>query len=423
MFRGATIAAMILVNNPGTWSALYPPVGHAEWHGCTPTDLVFPFFLFIVGVAISLALPRQREKGKSDGEILLKVLQRSAILFLLGLFLAGFPRFGIDTDALSPSYRFIYYLLLAGFVSSLFILQLVTQKAPAKTYSPQTQRMWRIATAVFFAATVAVGFTHFDLSHIRIPGVLPRIALVYLISSIIFVKTGWKAQIGITAGLLLLYWFLMAVVPVPGIGPANFEAETNLGAWLDRLLLDGHLWSQSKTWDPEGLLSTLPAIGTGLLGVLTGTWLQSDHPKSEIVIYLFIDGAICIVLALFWDLVFPINKKIWTSSYVLYSGGIAMQALAICYWFIDVKKPGKWIEPLMAYGSNAITAFVGSGMVAILLGRIKVGDTSLQGWIFDTFYASWLSPVNASLLFAITFVTVFFIPFWVLYRRKIMIKV
>ncbi len=414
---------MILVNNPGTWSALYPPVGHADWHGCTPTDLVFPFFLFIVGIAISIALPRQRERGKTDGQILFKVLKRSAILFLLGMFLAGFPRFGIDTEALTPTYRFFYYLLLAGFVGSLVVLQIVTQKAPAKTYSESIQRIWRIATVAFFAGTVALGFSHFDLSHIRIPGVLPRIALVFLFTSLIFLKTGWKAQIGITAGLLLLYWFLMAVVPVPGIGAANFEAETNLGAWLDRLLLDGHLWSQSKTWDPEGLLSTLPAIGTGLLGVLTGTWLQSDHPKSEITVYLFIDGAICIAIALFWDLVFPINKKIWTSSYVLYSGGIAMQVLAICYWFIDVQKPGKWIQPFLAYGSNAITAFVGSGIVAVLLGRIQVGDTSLKGWLFETFYASWLSPVNASLLFAITFVTVFFVPFWWLYKKKIVIKV
>ncbi len=414
---------MILVNNPGTWSALYPPLAHADWHGCTPTDLVFPFFLFIVGVAISLALPRQREKGKSDGEIMTKVLKRSVIIFMLGMFLAGFPRFGIDTAALSAGHRFVYYLLLAGFVVSLFVLQIVTQQAPAKTYSAQTKRIWRIATIAFFAATVAVGFSHFDLSQIRIPGVLQRIALVFLIASFIFLKTGWKVQIGITAGLLLLYWFLMAVVPVPGIGPANFEAETNLGAWLDRLLLDGHLWSQSKTWDPEGLLSTLPAIGTGLLGVLTGTWMQSGFPKAEIVVWMFIDGVACIVLGLFWDLAFPINKKIWTSSYVLYSGGIAMQALAICYWYIDVKKPGKWIEPFLAYGSNAITAFVGSGVVAILLGRIQVGESSLQGWLFETFFASWLSPVNASLLFAIAFVSVFFVPFWVLYRRKVIIKV
>lgn len=177
---------MILVNNPGTWSALYPPVGHADWHGCTPTDLVFPFFLFIVGIAISIALPRQRERGKTDGQILFKVLKRSAILFLLGLFLAGFPRFGIDTEALSPTYRFFYYLLLAGFVGSLVILQIVTQKAPAKTYSESIQRIWRIATVAFFAGTVALGFSHFDLSHIRIPGVLPRIALVFLFTSLIF---------------------------------------------------------------------------------------------------------------------------------------------------------------------------------------------------------------------------------------------
>ena len=360
VFRGITIAAMIMVNNPGSWSYVYKPLGHAEWHGCTPTDLVFPFFLFIVGISISLALTKRKERGDAHGAIIKKILKRTAIIFLLGIFLAGFP--------------------------------------------------------------------YFNFSTIRIPGVLQRIALVYGIAAIIFLKTNWKTQTYIGIGLLMLYWALMTLVPVPDGTPPNLDAETNLGAWLDRVLMDGHLWSQSKVWDPEGLLSTIPAITSGLAGVLTGTWLRTKHKPYKKITGMLGVGAILIVIALFWDMAFPINKKIWTSSYVLYTSGIGLQMLAVVYWLVDVLEYKKWIKPFVVYGTNALAIYFLSGIVAKSLYMIKwtttEGNTeSLQQWLYNTFFLSWTSGFHASFAWAIMNVLFFLGIAWILYARKIFIKV
>jgi len=265
VFRGITVAAMILVNNPGSWDAIYPPLEHAHWNGCTPTDLIFPFFLFIVGMSIHFAYQSKLEEGLTK-KTFIKILKRTLIIFALGIFLAWFPIFSFDR-----------------------------------------------------------------LSRIRIPGVLQRISLVFFFCSIFYFKTSWLTQLRIVAVFLVGYFLLMALVPVPGVGPASLEPETNLGAWLDRLLLNGHLWSQSKTWDPEGILSTVPAIATGLLGVLAGQ-LFSKIEKPELrTTWLFFAGAVLILAGLTWGLIFPINKALWTSSYVLYTAGIALQFFACCY--------------------------------------------------------------------------------------------
>ncbi|MCB9210004.1 MAG: DUF5009 domain-containing protein [Ignavibacteriales bacterium] len=359
VFRGITIAGMILVNNPGTWSDVYPALRHAVWNGCTPTDLVFPFFLFIVGVAITLSLSKRKEKGDNQNKLILNIIRRSIILFLLGLILNGFPEF--------------------------------------------------------------------NLSEIRIPGVLQRIAVVYLFTSIIFLKSSLKTLVSLSIIFLLLYWILMTVIPVPGIGKANLEPETNFAAWLDNLLLGGHLWSYSKVWDPEGILSTLPALSTSLIGILTGIWLKSKNDMVTKTVWLFVYGIVLMFAGYVIDGWFPINKSLWTSSYVLYTGGLALNFLAICYWFIDVKKYTWWIKPFKVYGMNAITVYFLSGIVGRLLNQIKIttelGEITIKEFLFNNLFLTWLAPINASLLWAIVYVLIWLGLMWILYAKRIFIKV
>ena len=365
VFRGITIAGMILVNNPGTWDAIYPPLRHAEWNGCTPTDLIFPFFLFIVGVSIPFALGKRIERKEDHKKIIVQIFRRSIILFLLGIILHSFP-FG-----------------LFG--------------------------------------------TDFSLSTVRIPGVLQRIAIVYFISSILFLKTKYKTQIIVGVVLLIIYWLLMTIIPVPGIGYANLEPTTNLAAWIDRTLLDGHLWSASKVWDPEGILSTIPAIATSIIGMRTGIWLKSDNDKTTKTVWLFVPGSICMAAGYVWGGWFPINKNLWTSSYVLYTGGLALLFLGICYWFIDVRNSKWWIKPFQVYGLNAITVYFLSEFIAILMYSINVttesGGESLSSFLFNRYFLVFLNPINASLVWAILCVTFWMCVMWILYTKKIFIKV
>ena len=359
VFRGITVAAMILVNNPGSWDSVYPPLLHAEWNGCTPTDLIFPFFLFIVGVSIHFAYQSKVVDGLNQ-ETFFKILKRSAIIFSLGLFLSLFPKF--------------------------------------------------------------------DFATVRIPGVLQRISLVFFFCSLLYMKANWLAQIRTAIILLVGYFILMTMVPVPNFGSANLEPETNLGAWLDRLLLNGHLWAKSKTWDPEGLLGTLPAIGTGILGMLTGKLFSSIKEPAQKTTWLFFTGSILILTGLAWGIVFPINKSLWTSSFVLYTAGIAMQFLAACYWLIDVHGFKSWSTPFKYYGMNAIFVFVASGLLAKILIRTKINieggkEISLWSYLYENLYARWLGPYTASLLFAITLVAFFLVILWWMYKKKIFVKV
>ncbi|TGD78758.1 acyltransferase family protein [Hymenobacter wooponensis] len=361
VFRGLTVMAMILVNNPGSWDHIYAPLEHAHWHGCTPTDLIFPFFLFIVGVSLVYALDGARQHPETHGRTMLRILKRAAILYGLGLFSALFPSF--------------------------------------------------------------------DFSTVRIPGVLARIALVFLVCGIVFLKTTWRQQLGLLATILVLYNILLQLVPVPGYGPANLEASTNLGAWLDRTILgEAHLWKQSRTWDPEGLLGTLPAVGTGLLGMLTARWLrQREVAPATKVAWLFVAGGACVVLGLIWNGWFPINKSLWTSSYVLYAGGLAVAVLAAFYWLCDVQGYRGWIKAPLVYGVNAITVFFLSSLVPRLLNMIKVpspnGPTGLRTWLYDTFFVPYFSPINASLAGAIVCVLIWLGILWVMYKKQIIIKV
>jgi predicted acyltransferase len=359
VFRGITIAGMVLVNNPGTWSSIYWPLEHAEWHGWTPTDLIFPFFLFIVGVAIPLALGRRTESRGNKRDLYLKVAKRALIIFALGMFLAGFP--------------------------------------------------------------------YFHFSTIRIPGVLQRIAVCYLFASIIFLNTKVRAQVIITVVLLIIYWLLMTRLHAPGFAAGDLSKEGSLASWVDRTIFGPHIWKQGVVYDPEGLLSTLPAIATTLFGVLTGEWLRTNKSQYEKVTGLFVAGACCLLIGWCWNPFFPINKSLWTSSYVFFTGGLALEFLALCYWLIDIKKYQRWTRPFVVFGVNAIVLFVGTGVMARLMGLIKLpwgsGQISLQGWIFQKLFLSWASPLNASLAYAIVFILLWLGLMWILYSRKIFIKI
>ncbi|MEO0558169.1 MAG: DUF5009 domain-containing protein [Bacteroidota bacterium] len=371
VFRGLTILLMILVNNPGTWSAIYPPLRHAEWHGWTPTDLVFPFFLFIVGVAIPLAFSKRLARGVSRSELVRKTVKRALVLFLLGLGLAFY----------SKGWRWI-----AG--------------------------------------------EGLDLTDLRIMGVLQRIALCYLAASLLYLFASSKTWLGLGLAILLGYWAVMVWVPVPGVGAGQLDVpEDTLAAFVDRALLGTHLWAGAGgLWDPEGVLSTFPAIVTTLLGMLAGTWFLRDELAPETrTLWLLVAGVVLSALGGAWGWVFPVNKALWTSSYVLLTGGFAFSALGVCYWVADVRKQRGWTPPFVAYGVNALLVFVGSSLLAQTLIRIRVphsgGTTSLQSWIYQTVFAPLGPPELTSLLYALVWIGGWFLLLWVLYKRNIIWKV
>ena len=422
IFRGLTIAAMILVNNPGSWLHVYAPFLHAEWHGCTPTDLVFPFFLFIVGIVIPFSLENQKKSGQVYGDLYRKITIRALTIFGLGLFLAAFPRFGLKAD--SPGgIRIVHYLLLATFSISLLARGIfISQNAAAKA------KKWTLPLLISAAAMFVLGLFFYDLSSLRIPGVLQRIALVYLISSFLFLHHSWKGLLAYSIGLLLIYWGLMTLVPVPGGLTPNLEPETNLGAWLDRTLFGKHLWVQSKTWDPEGLLSTIPAIVSGISGVLCGLWLKRDLPVLKKIYGILGVGALILATGYLWGLVFPLNKKLWTSSFVLYTAGYALIILGIILFLADYAGRKKWSIPFRIYGMNALFVYVMSGIVVKLLINIRWleadgSKANLSSWLYQNLFLFWLPDYPASLAFALANVLFFFFLAVSLYKKKIFIKV
>jgi predicted acyltransferase len=362
-FRGLTIAGMLLVNNPGTWDAIYPPLEHAPWHGWTPTDLIFPFFVFMVGITTHLSLAARHARGDSDYAGTLRILRRGGLIILFGLLLQAFPYWPLER-----------------------------------------------------------------ITQLRFPGVLQRIGVCYLAAALLSRRRGNRTIIGIVAVLLLGYWALQALVAPPGVATATLAIpQDTLSAWIDRTVFGIHLWKQSQTWDPEGLLSTLPAIGTCLLGVLAGRWLAGKAALADRLNGLFAAGAIGAVAGLMWGWVFPINKNLWTSSYVLFTAGLACLSLATFAWLIDVRGLRRWAAPLVSYGKNPMVAFIGSGVMARLLGMIQVGwggeTVSLQQAIYRRLFASWLAPRNASLGYAILFVALWYGILRLLEKRGVMFRV
>lgn len=359
IFRGLTIMAMIIVNTPGSWSYAYPILRHSEWNGCTPTDLVFPFFIFAMGFSAVLSISKRLQRGTSRQKLVLQLLRRSAIIFLLGLIINSFP------------------------------------------------------------------FN--NLANIRIPGVLQRIAIVNLVCGLFLIYSDTKVIWYVSASLLLGYWALMTLVPVPDFGPSNLNPTTNLAAWLDRLMIGKHVWEYTKLYDPEGILSTLPAIVSGLIGVLAGNSFTKSKSESDKLIYLLVFGNILIVCGMAWGLLFPINKQLWTSSYVLYTSGLAMVVLGIIYYVADIKRIRQFASPFLAFGTNPITAYFGSEIGIIIIGMIQINTAdspiSLYDWLFVQYQSFGLSPVNASLLGALVYTGFWLLVVGIMYRKHIIIKI
>jgi predicted acyltransferase len=304
-----------------------------------------------------------------------------------------------------------------------------SQKDDPKSHQKLIFSAFKRAVILYCLGLFLSLFPYFDFSTVRILGVLQRISLVYFISTVIFIKTSRKTQWRLFFGILLAYWAIMTLIPVPGIGEANLGKETNLGAWLDRLILtENHTWKLSKTWDPEGILSTIPAIATGIFGLLMGTLLKrKEQAEADKIAWMFTIGTIAVILGLILDLTFPINKSLWTSSYVLFSGGLATIGLALCYWLIDVKGYQKFTKPFVIFGVNAITVFFGSGLIPRILNLIKLDlngkEVGAKVWLYETYYMPHFSPYNASLAGAITFVLIWLLILWLMYRKNIIIKV
>ena len=360
VFRGVTMAAMVVVNNPGDWNQVYAPLLHAEWNGWTPTDLIFPFFVFILGVSVTLS--------KRSLQPVPVILRRTALIFALGLLLALYPRFDVTT--------------------------------------------------------------------VRIMGVLQRLALCYLGAALFYraVSDGdeedkWQAAIGVTSMLLLGYWAIMQFVPAPGGVAGDLTPAGNIGAWLDRTIIgEAHLWRQSKTWDPEGLLGTIPAIASALSGVAVGVILNGRRSPASKVAFLIAGGGAAVVIGLVWDRSFPINKSLWTSSYVLFTSGLASILLAGCYWLFDAQGRQAFLRPFIVLGTNALVLFVASGLLVKTLLFFKVSGPagaviSVNSWLYKTGFEPYASPKNASLLFALANLVVLYLLLEFLYRRRWFLRV
>jgi predicted acyltransferase len=365
---------MILVNNPGSWSSIYWPLDHAKWNGWTPTDLIFPFFLFIAGVSITLSFASRLDRGFTPGSLAAHVISRSAIIFALGIFLNGFPDFSFTT--------------------------------------------------------------------IRVMGVLQRIALCYLAAGLICIvgrdrdetdesrlrRVSWLIA-SVTVALLVGYWALMRFVPVPGYGAGHLDPQRNLSAYIDRSVLGvAHLWSESATWDPEGLLSTLPAIATTLIGVLAGVWLRANRSANRRALGLIVCGAAGLGIGRLLHPFFPINKNLWTSTFAVFSAGFAMLLFGIFYWLIDARGYRRWTVPLQVYGRNAITVFSLSSLfatasVSFTLHDAAGAEVTWHDYVYRRFFAPLAGPLNASFLFAVCYCLLWLAIMWPLYRRRIFIRI
>ncbi len=368
-FRGATIAGMILVNDPGTWSAVFPQLRHAAWHGWTFTDFIFPFFLWIVGVAMTFSFAKRLQQGETESKLIRHIVQRAAVIFLIGLGLTAFP-FGLIFD--SP----------------------------------------------------------FSLSTLRIPGVLQRIGICYLFAGLILLKSGIRWQLIWTSLLLGGYWLVMKLVPVPGFGAGVLEPTGNLCWFIDSNLLKGHtwVWAPAPGFDPEGILSTIPAIATTLFGVLTGHWLRSERSMEDKTGWMFVAGNILLLSGAILDMWFPINKNLWSSSYAIFMAGWALVCFAVFYWLMDVKGYKRWATPFVIYGMNAIAMYVLAGLLEKLMFLIEWtrpdgSKISLWGYVYQTFFVPLASPMTSSLLFAIAYVLVTYVVAWGMWKKRWFLKV
>lgn len=382
--RGYTIALMVIVNDPGSWRYVYPPLEHAEWHGLTLTDLVFPFFLLIVGVSITLAYTSRLSAGAEKKTLYGKIFSRAVKIMLLGWFLNLWPTF--------------------------------------------------------------------DFGAMRFAGVLPRISIVFLVCALVFLHTNWKQQVWIASVLLVGYWLVMLLVPVPvddvirnalatghvqyrggtleiepirqlssGFIAANYQPGVNITAWFDRLLLPGRFYQ--VTWDPEGWMSTLPAIATGIIGMLVGKLHLSLRDSYQKITWLFFLGFAMYLVGNAWAWVMPLNKNLWTSSYTLWTAGMGTMGLAACILVVDVLGFTRGTKLGRVYGANAIASYALAETLTLVFYGDIWGGTSLSGRWMDGITGIGVTPKLASLGYAVLYMLVIYIPAYLLYRKKIFIRV
>ena len=349
-FRGAIIALMVLVNDPGDGRHVYGPLNHAEWNGWTITDVVFPSFLWILGVAMTFSMAKRLAAGNSRAQIFTQALRRAAILFALGLFLYALPKF--------------------------------------------------------------------DLSTLRVLGVLQRIAICYAIAAAIYLTTGVRGQILWIVSLLTAYWLIMKLAPVPEYGAGYLDVDRNFAHYVDRLILGRHNYAHTKTWDPEGLVSTLPAIATALFGILAGSLLRARRALAERTTWMFLAGNLLIAAGLICDIWLPINKKIWTSSFALFMAGLDFVMLAIAVWWVDGLGHRQAVKPLVILGMNAIAVYMTSEILDGMLHTIQLSSgVSAHVWIYNRVFAPLASPMNASLMYAVTYTLLMYLIAYGMYRR------
>jgi len=349
-FRGATIALMVLVNTPGDGQHVYWPLEHAEWHGWTPTDLVFPSFLWIAGLSMTLSFAKRLAAGASRGDLFRQAAQRAGILYLIGLFIYGFPSY--------------------------------------------------------------------DLSTLRLLGVLQRIAICGLVGAAIWLTTGTRGRIAWLASLLLGYWALMALVPVPGYGAGRLDVEGNLAHYVDRLVLGAHNYASTKTWDPEGIVSTLPAIATFIFGLLAGEVMGRREPLERRLLRLATIGLVLIAVGVAWNAWLPINKKLWTSSFACFMAGLDFVLLAGFAWLVDGLGWKRPVRPFVILGMNSIAIYVASEFLDLILWM-----TGTRRPLYQKLFVPLASPYNASVLYACAYVGVMFVLAWAMYRRGWFLRV
>lgn len=356
--RGFTIAAMILVNFPGNGDHVFAPLNHSVWNGLTATDLIAPFFLFIVGVSIAIAYTKRLKLGKPKQSMYKKIIIRSVKIFAVGI-----------------------------------LLNLI----------------W-----------------DFNFAEMRWTGTLPRIAIVFFACAFIFLNANWKAQVWIGLGVLVTYWLAMTLIPSPDLGQVMLEPGKNLAAWFDRLFLPGTMWQAGPApgfhWDPEGILSTFPAVVSGISGMLAGTLMLSDRTKEQKVILLMVSGFFITIAGYLWGLTFPVNENIWTSSFVLVTSGMAFMLLGSCFFIVDMKGLTHGTKPGIIFGANAIAVYVLGDVLATIFYGMEIGGASLNMHFFNTFTCIGMGAKLTSMIYSILYVCINFIPAYIMYKRKIFIK-
>jgi predicted acyltransferase len=358
--RGFTIAAMILVNFPGNDSHVFAPLNHSIWNGLTATDLIAPFFLFIVGVSIAIAYTKRLKIGAPKADMYKKIVVRSFKILAIGV-----------------------------------LLNLI----------------W-----------------DFNFADMRMTGTLSRIAIVFFACAFIFLNTSWKTQLWIAIGILVSYWLAMTMIPSPDLGEVMLEPGKNLAAWFDRIFLPGSMYQPGPgvgrifEWDPEGVFSTFPSIVSGIAGMLAGTLMLSNKTKELKVIQLMVGGFFITIIGYLWGLTFPVNENIWTSSFVLVTSGLAAMTLGACYYIVDMKGYTFGTKPGIIFGANAITVYVLADVFSAFFFGIELGGVTLNMHIFNAFTSIGMGAKLASMIYSLLFVSINFIPAYIMYKKKIFIK-